>query len=67
MSKVNDSQPLFGKSRIRAASFRKLTTRALTEQIIKWKQKFFPKALTSQKLFSENATKFFFAKPEGHL
>ena len=66
-SQVNKSLPFFGKCRLRAATFQKLTTRALGIEIRTRKQKFFSKSRVFWISFVENSTERFFAQPEVHM
>ena len=51
ISKIRRSHPLFSKSRLRAARFQKLTTRALSQEKQIQKRKIFPKSSVSSIIF----------------
>ena len=66
-SEVNKSHPLFDRSRRRAASFKKLTNRALSKEVQIWKQKLFSKSRVFSVNFLKNSTKRFFAQIKAHM
>ena len=68
IEKVNESQPLFGNYRLRAAGFRNKTTRTLNKIIRTREQNFFPKSRVFL-IFSQKTRLNcgLFAQSEGHM
>ena len=67
ISKVSESQLVFEKCHLRAASSHRLTTRVLSKEKQVWKQKIFQKSRVFLPNLSENSVERFLAQTRDHM